>query len=156
VDEIVSSAWGLKLPENRSFIQASAADLLWKHDEKRARILFWDALNSLGLRTDTVDDATTKDAKDSKSKTAQTKTQAKEKAQKEYLEAYSARRNVLVRVAVRDPQLALDMLRATRQPPIQIKNPNYRLPDDSDLEQEIANQAAERDPKKALQIARES
>ena len=155
VDEIVSGAWGLKLAENRSFIQASAADLLWKHDEKRARTLFWDALNSLGLRTDTADDATTK-AKDSKSKNAPSKTQAIEKAQKEYFEAYAVRRNFLVRVARRDPQLALDMLRATRQPPLQLTNPNFRLPDDSDLEQEIANQAAERDPKKALQIARES
>ena len=155
VDEIVSGGWGLKLPENRSFIQASAADLLWSHDEKRARILFWDALSSLGLRTDIADDATTKDAKDSKSKSAQTRTQANEKALKEYSEAYSVRRNFLIRVARRDPQLALDMLRATRPPPIP-PNPDFRLPDDSDLEQEIANQAAERDPKKALQIARES
>ena len=155
VDEIVSGAWGLKLPENRSFIQASAADLLWKHDEKRARILFWDALSSLGLRTVTGDDATSKDAKDSKSKNVQTKTQSNEKAQKEYLEAYSIRRDFLIRIARRDPQLALDMLRATHRPPLP-PNPNYRLPDDSDLEQEIANQAAERDPKKALQIARES
>src|ERR1043165_1192181 len=81
VDEIVSGAWGLKLPENRSFIQASAADLLWKHDEKRARLLFWDALSSLGLQTDTDDEATNKDAKDSKSKSAQTRTQSNEKAQ---------------------------------------------------------------------------
>ena len=154
VDEIVSGTWGLKLAENRSFIQASAADLLWKHDEKRARTLFWDALNSLGLQTDLADDATTKDAKDSKSKSAQTKAQI-EKAQKEYFEAYSVRRNFLTRIARRDPQLALDMLRATRQPPIP-PNANFRLPDDSDLEQEIANQAAEQDPKKALQIARES
>ena len=155
VDEIVSGAWGLKLAENRSFIQASAADLLWKHDEKRARILFWDALSSLGLRTDIGDDAATKDTKDSKSKGAQTKSQANEKAQREYFEAYSVRRNFLIRVARRDPQLALDMLRATRPPPIP-PNPDFRLPDDSDIEQEIANQAAEHDPKKALQIARES
>lgn len=155
VDEIASGVWGLKLAENRSFLQASAADLLWKHDEKRARLLFWDALNSLGLRTDTGDDATTKNANDSKAKSPQTKTQVNEKAQKEYFEAYSVRRNFLIRVARRDPDLALDMLRAT-QPPVRITNPNFRLPDDSDLEQEIANQAAEHDPKKALQIARES
>ncbi len=155
VDEIASGAWGLKLAENRSFIQASAADLLWKHDEKRARILFWDALSTLGLRTDTGDDATTKDTNDSKSKGAQTKSQASEKVLKEYSEAYSVRRNFLIRVARRDPQLALDMLRATRPPPLP-PNPNFRLPDDSDLEQEIANQAVERDPKKALQMARES
>ena len=33
---------------------------------------------------------------------------------------------------------------------------NYRLPDDRDLEQEIANVAVARDPKQALEIARES
>src|SRR5258705_13836219 len=45
VDEIAGAAPGLKLPENRSFILAAAADLLWEHDEPRARNLFWDALN---------------------------------------------------------------------------------------------------------------
>jgi hypothetical protein len=155
VDEIVSGVWGLKLPENRSFIQASAADLLWSHDEKRARTLFWDALNSLGLQIETADDAKAKDPKEPKPKNPQTKTQANEKALKEYSEAYSVRRNFLVRVARRDPQLALDMLRATR-PPLIPSNQDFRLPDDSDIEQEIANQAAEHDPKKALQIGRES
>src|SRR6476660_4715323 len=115
LDEIIAGAWGLKLPENRSFVQASAADLLWKHDEKRARTLFWDALSSLGLRTDTSEDATKKDANDSKPKSTQTRNQSKEKAQKEYFEAFSMRRNFLIRVARRDPQLALDMLRATHQ-----------------------------------------
>src|SRR6185437_16968791 len=47
VNEIASAAWGLKLPENRVFIMASAADLLWTSDEKRARALYWDALNSI-------------------------------------------------------------------------------------------------------------
>ncbi|HEY3104741.1 MAG TPA: hypothetical protein VGJ69_14220 [Pyrinomonadaceae bacterium] len=156
LDEVISGAWGLKLPENRSFIQASAANLLWTRDEKRARNLFWEALNGLGLQTETVDDATTKDPKDPKSKGAPAKTENNEKAQRQYFETYAARRNFLTMVARRDPQLALDMLRATRQPPIQQTNPNFRLPDESNLEQEIANEVAERDPKRALQIARES
>ena len=37
LNEIASAAYGLKLPENRVFILASAADLLWPSDEKRAR-----------------------------------------------------------------------------------------------------------------------
>ncbi|HEV2884012.1 MAG TPA: hypothetical protein VGW36_04095, partial [Pyrinomonadaceae bacterium] len=49
VDEIANGAVGLKLPENRLFILTSAADLLWQHDEKRARNLFWDALGGLNL-----------------------------------------------------------------------------------------------------------
>src|SRR5437773_8306204 len=48
------------------------------------------------------------------------------------------------------------MLRATRQPPPPRIDATFRLPDETDLEQEIANEAVERDPKRALQIARES
>src|SRR5690242_11288877 len=47
LNETASAAWGLKLPENRIFILASAADLLWPSDEKRARALYWDVLNSI-------------------------------------------------------------------------------------------------------------
>jgi len=32
LDEIVAAAWSLKLPENRSFVMASAAELLWPRD----------------------------------------------------------------------------------------------------------------------------
>src|SRR5829696_5105712 len=47
LNEIASGAWGLKLPENRVFIITGAADLLWAFDEKRARNLYWEALNSI-------------------------------------------------------------------------------------------------------------
>jgi hypothetical protein len=47
LDEVATQALSLKLPENRSFVLAAAADLLWTQDEKRARNLFWDALNNL-------------------------------------------------------------------------------------------------------------
>src|SRR6266852_1256596 len=60
LDEIVAGAWSLKLPENRSFVLAAAADSIWTHDEKRARNLFWDALNSLS----STDNPTTLEAKD--------------------------------------------------------------------------------------------
>ena len=42
LNEIASAAWSLKLPENRIFIIAGAADLLWTFDEKRARNLYWE------------------------------------------------------------------------------------------------------------------
>jgi hypothetical protein len=158
LDEIASEAWGLKLPENRAFVQATVAELLWTRDEKRARSLFWEALNSLGLTANVLsEDAATKDSpKDSSAKSTAAKVQAREKRQQQYFEIFGRRSEFLRKVARRDPQLALDMLRATRQtPPPQI-NAAYRMPDDSDLEQEIATEAAERDPKKALQIARES
>jgi hypothetical protein len=136
VDEIATGALGLKLPENRSFVLAEAADLLWEHDEKRARNLFWDANNVLTLMSDPA----TNDA------------DAKKKSHSSFLVTFSLRRELLRKAARRDPQLALDLLRSLQQPPPELLRANY-LPG---LEQEIAAEAAARDPKRAFQIARES
>jgi hypothetical protein len=161
VDEIVAAAWSLKLPENRSFVLASAAELLWPRDEKRARNLYWEAFNSLGLPNDpALDDSKARDAttKDPAIKEGTSKRAASDQAQtlKQYFAMFGLRREFLRKVAQRDPQLALEMLRATRlRPPDSVKV-DYRLPDERDLEQEIANVAVSRDPKQALQIARES
>ena len=151
VDEIAGAAPGLKLPENRSFVSAAASDLLWEHDEPRARNLFWDALNTLNLMN-------------SSSPVARgEKPPAKEKEQqnlREYFAVFTLRRQLLERVARRDPQLALDMLRSSRQatlePPAEWVRDGFSLPDDRLLEQQIATEAAARDPQKALQLARES
>jgi len=43
LDQVVGEAGGLKLPENRIYIQISAGDLLWDRDEPRARVLFGEA-----------------------------------------------------------------------------------------------------------------
>jgi hypothetical protein len=146
LDEIAAGAWGLKLPENRSYVLIEVADALWPHNEKRARNMFWEALNSLAP-------ASSQAAGDSTAKPA-----AKDRAQSQqaYLTLFSLRREILSKVAARDPQLALDMLRATRQLPPEQPNTTFHLPDDRDLENLIAGQAAELDPKRALQMARES
>src|SRR5258708_2287956 len=91
LDEVANQALSLRLPENRSLVLAAAADLLWTHDEKRARNLFWDALNNLTSTNnpstaDTKDpakDASGKDttAKDSNAKDSNAKRAANEKAQ---------------------------------------------------------------------------
>ncbi len=162
LDEVATQALSLKLPENRSFVLTGAADLLWKHDEKRARNLFWDALNNLTSpnNPNTVDvKDTTKDAtaKNSTAKDLTAKQSANEKAKdlNRYYAAFSLRQEFLRKVAQHDPQLAVDMLRATRLPAADNLNAGYQLPDDRDLEQEIANQTAARDPKRALQLARD-
>jgi hypothetical protein len=43
LDQVVGEAGGLKLPENRIYIQISAGDVLWDRDEPRARVLFGEA-----------------------------------------------------------------------------------------------------------------
>jgi hypothetical protein len=159
LDEVATQALSLKLPENRSVVLAAAADLLWTHDEKRARNLFWDALNNLiSTNYSTAEDAKDSTAKDATAKDSTAKRSANDKAHdlNQYYATFSSRQEFLRKVAQRDPQLALDMLRATRLPAPDQLNANYPLPDERDLEQEIANQTAARDPKRALQLARES
>src|SRR5918993_1282090 len=51
LNDIASAAWSLKLPENRLFVMSSTADLFWTFDEKRARNLYWEVLNSLSQIT---------------------------------------------------------------------------------------------------------
>ena len=82
LDEVVNGAWGLKLTDNRSFVLASAADLWWPHDEKRARALFWEALNNLNLPTAALNDAAAKDPPSNDSaKPATNKALTKEQAE---------------------------------------------------------------------------
>ena len=142
VDEITIGAHGLKLPENRSLVLTSAADLLWRHDEKRARALFWDSLNSINLLVDPGGSSA--------------KRRPKEDKEQHYFEIYTLRQGLLRTVAKHDPQLALEMLRTTRQLPVEQVNAGSRLPDDSELEQQIATEAAARDPERGLHIARDS
>ena len=136
LNEIASAGWSLKLPENRLFVMASAADLLWPFDEKRARNLYWDALNSIN--------SITPPAKGDREKIVQA-----------YFSIFRLRQQLLRQIARRDSQLALDMLRATRQVPPKALGP-LPLPDERDLEQEIAGEVAAHDPAQALQVARQS
>src|SRR5437762_2226302 len=68
LDEVIAGAWGLKLPENRAFVLTRAADLLWTHDEKRARNLFWEAINNLTPVANPPDESKQQPAKTTASK----------------------------------------------------------------------------------------
>ena len=142
LNEIASASWGLKLPENRVYIMASTADLLWPFDDKRARNLYWEALNSINQ---------------SNPKTNESLSKAdREKILQSYFLNSRLRQTILRKVARRDSQLALDMLRATRQVPPKELGPDDSFSQERQLEQEIAGEIAARDPAYALQLARES
>jgi len=145
LNDVSSAAYGLKLPENRLFIISNAADLFWNFDEKRARTLYWEALNALNLITQAA-----RATGESPSKAE------KEKMLQAYFSTFALRQRLLRQVAKRDAQLALDMLRATRQVPPRQLAPQFHFPDDRQLEQEIATEVAARDPTQALQLARQS
>ena len=145
LNEIASGAWGLKLPENRVFIMTGAADLLWTFDEKRARNLYWDALNSITSLSIAIP------------KTGDTVSKSeREKIAHAYFLTLKLRQKLLLQVARRDSQLALDMLRASRQVPPRQLGSEGSFGDDRWLEQEIATQIAAHDPAQALQLARQS
>ena len=137
VDEVVAASSSLKLTENRIFILGTAANLVWRHDEKRARSLFWEAINALNV----VPSPKTS-ANDEKKTTA-------------YFETYNLRSEILNMVARRDAQLAMEMLHASRQTMPESTDPNW-IATERGLEQQIAAVAAENDPQRALQLAQES
>src|SRR2546429_3562206 len=120
LDEIIGAAWSLKLSENRSYVLTKAADLLWPHDEKRARNLFWEALNSLNLPANQALDSTmpkNTPANDAAKPSApKPPTKEQEQILNQYYATLQTRREFLRKVAQRDPQLALDMLHASRPP----------------------------------------
>jgi hypothetical protein len=145
LNEIASGAWGLKLPENRIFIMSSAADLLWPFDEKRASNLYWDALNSITSLNVAVQKTGVTVAKSERVKIG-----------KIYYSALMLRRRLLIQVARRDAQLALEMLRASRLVRPRQPGSENSFADDRRLEQEIAGEVAARDPAQALQLARQS
>src|SRR5688572_3406573 len=145
LNDLAAAAWSLKLPENRLLIMSGAADLLWSVDEKRARTLYWDALNALNLMS-----ASVRTTEQNLSK------EERQKLIAGYVAAMGLRQKLLRQVAKRDGQLALDMLRASRQVPPRLAAAEYPFSDDSELEQGIASEVAVRDPALALQIARQS
>ncbi|HEY0544102.1 MAG TPA: hypothetical protein VGC91_01805 [Pyrinomonadaceae bacterium] len=138
LEETLDGAQLLKLPENRSYIFYTAADLLWKHDEKRARGFFQDSLNALADAIKSV--SASEFARDPSG-----------------WMLMRQRQEILTTVARHDPQFALDLLRATRQ--VFTENtPSYGryMDQELELEQSIAAEVAAKDPKKALQMAEES
>lgn len=138
LEEVVSDSQMLKLTENRAIVQASAADLLWARDEKRARAFFRDALTGIGDAFGRVDQ------KDSSQAYA-------------YYMLVQLRHQLLRMVARRDASLALDLLAATRPPATEDASKGFGSPDQElALEQSLAIEAAANDPKRALQMAEDS
>jgi hypothetical protein len=158
LDEVASEAGSLRLRENRSYVLTTAADLLWSRDEKRARTLFWAALGSLNLPVYV--EASPPDAKSENPATKGARANEPTKEQTEEFSKYYARietrRAFLRKVARHDGQLALDMMRSTRQgSPPQIPGAE-RFDPEADLEQELTFAAAASDPQRVRQLARET
>jgi hypothetical protein len=137
LDATLADAQMLKLVENQALFQSAAADLLWTRDEKRARSLFQDAVNSLTLALNSREPDRGRD--------------------NTYWILAQSRFQTIQTIAGRDAQFALDLLRSSRPVVPEGSDLSYGLPDQElMLEQSIAAQASEKDPKLALKMAQES
>ncbi len=136
-DEAIESAQSLKLPENRIRIQIGAADLLWQHDDKRARGLFKSAAEAL----------------------SEIQAAEMEKDIRQHqggLPSMQIRQEMLAVAAKYDPALAIQFVRATRLPS---RDPAlyYNQPDpEVNMEIKLAQQIAAKDPAEGLRIAQEA
>ncbi len=135
LDEMIIEAQALKSLENKIYVQTTAAELLWKKDEKRARTLLQEATSSFVQLIKLLD--------------------SEEQSSGYQLQfIMQLRQEMLAIVARLDAHLAREFLRATRFPKTQIYPPQYDP--EVQIELSLANQIAQNNPKEALQISREN
>jgi hypothetical protein len=135
LEQVISEAQGLKLPENRLRLQWQTGDLLWERDEGRARALFSQAAAGIGEMIQSLD--------------------VNDRRYNELRQAPSQLRQELVNViARRDPSLAYNFLLTTRLPlaPNAQQNANQQNAE-TNLEMNLLAQIAASDPRLALQNA---
>src|SRR6185295_7727318 len=142
LDRTIGDGRSLRLPENRARVQFTAGDLMWKRDEKRARGFFAEAAASCAEMISAIDITN-------------------RRGDNQLQAASQLRQEMLAVVARRDPELALDFLRATRLPSPPQSDQAFmrggRRPEqDANLEASLLVQLAANDPKLALRLAEEA
>ncbi len=144
LDEALREVTALRLPENRIRIQAVAADLLWKRDEKRARSLYREVVSGLS---------------EIFSNTSRSEIESDGNLEAGVI-AYNAfsqlRFKILFKVAEHDAKLAQELLVASR--PLAPGEDSAIASFDAqerEFELRIATKLAETDPQLAYQMAEE-
>src|SRR5712672_519840 len=138
LDQIVTEAQGLKLPENRIRVQIAAGDMLWDRSAARARGLLVDAgaiLSQMMIDADRTD-------------------------RNEIQTLNQLRQDLVLTAGRHDSELGYQLLRSTQQQPTTAGNTGggrRSIPDQqSNLEQSLLATIAANDPKVAYQKASES
>ncbi|HEX8398924.1 MAG TPA: hypothetical protein VF644_15930 [Pyrinomonadaceae bacterium] len=147
LDRAIGEADSLRLPENRVYVFASSAALLWTRDEKRARQLFRRAANELSA----LFGATEENA---------------DELPEHFWILQNSRNQFLNLVDICDVELALELLRQTRPPvydrmlnlpPEKIKlyrNLHQQAQSELNLEKEFTLRLIKQNPRRALELAR--
>jgi hypothetical protein len=144
----------LRLPENRSIVLVRIGNLIWPQDEKRARELFRKAAAEL--------------------MSAQNYAESKRtlNPHNELLNGGSSRQQILNAIAIRDAEMALELLTTTRPLNIQRameaqaerpkkisnfqQNISYLAQNERQMEQNFYRMAADQNPDRAVKILKES
>lgn len=163
LEQVVGETALLKLPDNRALVVASAADLMWERDEKRARQLFRQSADEI----------------------IQANNLPKDDSMPGIIGIFqnaSPRKQILMSVAKHDADLALELLYATRPQSVTLalasktqmplpagekpqrttgsmmeeQQNKYLADDELRLEQSFSAQAADKDPAKAAKLLRAS
>ncbi|MGI8849844.1 MAG: hypothetical protein ACR2HT_06715, partial [Pyrinomonadaceae bacterium] len=164
LEQIVGETSLLKFPDNRALVTASAGDLMWKRDEKRARQFFRQAAEDIIQANNLPADTSANPFMS-------------------FIANASPRREILMTIAKHDPELALELLYATRpanvaaalaerteaELPAANRKPaqnaasmiigsqdKFLVSQELQLEQGFSAQAADKDPKRAAKLLRES
>src|SRR5262245_13412898 len=136
LDDLIESSHSLRLPENRCHILSTAADLLWRYDEKRAVELLREAMN---IFLDLI-------------RQPEGSPEAIPENYRWYL--WQQRHQMVEMLAQHDPQLAMDFLIASRQA-ADTEDSRFDRERDDYLEMAVAQQIAAKDPRRALRHAEE-
>lgn len=133
LDQVIGEAGGLKLPENRIYIQIAAGDLLWDRDEPRARGLFGEAGSGIA------DMMRRSDSNDRRAANANRL-------------ALELRQELVMTIARHNGEFAYQVLQTLPVPPA--TGPGVRRQDSQNsLEQSLVAVIAANDPKTALKNA---
>ena len=136
LESVAGQISSLRSAENRARIGSNVAELLWSHDEKRARSLFAAVEEDI--------------------KAGFYNSDSDESARSQTLMVFiHLRSDTVRRIARHDPELALEFLQATR-PASDLQLPDYAKDGEKSLELRLASQIAAKNPQSALKLARQS
>jgi ribosomal protein L12E/L44/L45/RPP1/RPP2 len=138
LEQVVDEAQLLRLTENRVRVQIGAADLLWEHNEGRARTLFGLAAEGLAEMT-----------RNANANPAQEERRGSNRSRA----SGQLRQELILAVARHDATLAYQLLATTRPPAAPAGTGNLRFDSEDNLEERLLAQVALLDPKLALQNA---
>lgn len=134
LESIAEGIPALRSSDNRIFLTAAVADLLWARNEKRARSMFESLAGEVSSTIASLDPS-------------------EQRSHNMMSMIQQQRREIVERMARRDPEMALTFLRATR-PPVALRPAANDYASESNLELHLAGLIASKNPEQALRVAR--